>query len=111
MEIDKKTKEKINDLQLMEQKLQHFLMQKQTIQVQSMEIDNALTELKKGDGNVYKIVGNVMLESNRKDLTKELEEKKQVLDLRMKNLEKQEQKIKKQATELQQEIIKAMNKE
>jgi len=111
MEMDKKTKEKINDLQLMEQKLQNFLMQKQTIQVQLMEIDNALTELKKGDGNVYKIVGNVMLESNRKDLTKELEEKKQVLDLRMKNLEKQEQKIKKQATELQQEIIKAMNKE
>lgn len=108
--MDNKTKEKLGDLQLMEQKLQSSLMQKQTIQVQLMEMENALTELKKEGGNAYKIVGNVMLESDRKELTKELEEKKEVLSLRMKNLEKQEQKIKEQATKLQQEVIKAMNK-
>ena len=98
MEIDKKTKEKINDLQLMEQKLQSFLIQKQSFQVQLLEVENALTEIKSAKGSSYKIVGTIMVETKKEDLTKDLENKKEVLDLRIKTLEKQEEKIKKEAS-------------
>ncbi len=110
MELDKKTKEKINDLQMMEQKLQSFMMQKQTFQVQLLEVENALTELKSTKGTSYKIVGNIMVETKKEDLTKDLENKKEILDLRIKSLEKQEEKIKKEASELQQEIVKVLEK-
>ena len=47
MNIPKKTEEKIAQLQLTEQNLQNFLMQKQTFQSQLFEVDNELIELEK----------------------------------------------------------------
>lgn len=102
-------KEDLHKLQLMEQSLQQFLMQRQTFQAQLMEIDSALSELDKTD-KAYKIVGNIMVVSEKSELKKDLESKKEILNLRIKNLEKQEEKIKENASKLQAEIIKGMKK-
>lgn len=101
--------EDLHKLQLMEQSLQQFLIQKQNFQAQLMEIDSALSELEKTDA-AYKIVGNIMVSSNKDDLKKDLESKKEVLNLRIKNLEKQEEKIKENASKLQAEIMKNIKK-
>ncbi len=102
-------KENLHKLQLMEQSLQQFLLQKQTFQAQLMEIESALNELSKTD-KAYKIVGNIMVSSNKDELKKDLESKKEIISLRIKNLEKQEEKIKENASKLQEEIIKGMKK-
>lgn len=102
-------KEDIQQLQLMEQSLQQFLMQKQAFQSQLMEVESALNEIEKTD-QAYKIVGNIMVSSDKPTLKKDLESKKEVLSLRIKNLEKQEEKIKANASNLQSEIMKDMKK-
>ncbi len=108
MQINKETEEKIGQLQLMEQNLQNILMQKQAFQTQLFEIDNALKELEKTKDETYKIVGPIMVAANKKDIKDDLQSKKEILELRIKNLEKQERKIKDEATQLQSEVMKKL---
>lgn len=111
MEEDKKaTEEKIGQLQLMEQNLQNFIMQKQKFQTQLFEVDNALKELESSKDKAYKIVGTVMIATKREDLIKELKEKKSVLELRVKTIEKQEKSLKDKAAEMQTEIMSSLKK-
>ncbi|MBN1544796.1 prefoldin subunit beta [Candidatus Woesearchaeota archaeon] len=107
-EVKKDVQEKINKLSSMEQSLQSFLAQKQAFQAQLLEIDSALGELKK-TSKAYRIVGNVMVASDKAELTKELEQKKETMELRIKSLEKQESKMREKTSELQSEVMKEMS--
>jgi len=107
MKLDKETQEKIGELQIAEQNLQSFLMQKQNFQTQLVEVDSALSDLEKSKDS-FKIIGNIMVKAEKKELKKELEEKKTILELRIKNIEKQEDKIREKASKLQEEVMKEM---
>jgi len=107
MEVDKETEEKIQQLQLIEQNMQNFLLQKQQFQSQLSEMESALSELN-GKKTAYRIIGNIMVESKSEDLEKEIKEKKNIVELRMKNLEKQEEKIREKAKALQEEVLEKM---
>ena len=48
----------------------------------------------KAKDDAYKIVGQIMLKSNKEDLKKELDDRKKILELRLKTIEKQEEVIK-----------------
>ena len=106
MEVNKETENKIAQLQMLEQNIQNFLMQKQTFQTQLIEVDNALEEINKTTEKTYKIVGNIMISVDKEILKKELTEKKEVLDLRIKTIEKQENQLKEKASNLQSEVLK-----
>ncbi len=103
----KETQAKIHELQLIEQSMQNFLMQKQSFQSQLMEIESALSEIEKTE-NAYKIVGNIMVASSREDLKNDLQKKKDIAELRIKSVEKQEASIKQKATKMQEEVLKEM---
>ncbi|MBL7054896.1 prefoldin subunit beta [Candidatus Woesearchaeota archaeon] len=107
--MEKETEEKINQLQLFEQSMQNLLMQKQQFQLQIAETDSALKELETTDKS-YKIVGNIMVLTKKEDLKKDLKEKKEIVGLRVKSLEKQEMQIKEKSSTLQEEILKKMKK-
>lgn len=102
--MEKETEEKIGRMQLMEQNIQNFLMQKQQFQAQMIEITSALDELEPAE-TAYKIIGNVMVLSNKEKLKKDLEQKKEMMELRIKSIEKQETEIKDKAKKLQQEVL------
>ncbi len=104
MTISKETEEKIQQLQLFEQNLQNFIMQKQTMQMQVVELESALDELKKTD-TAYRIVGNIMVKANKEELIKDLESKKEVSALRIKTIEKQETLIRERAAKIQKEVL------
>lgn len=106
MDTNKDTESKIAQLQMLEQNIQGFLVQKQTFQTQLIEVDNALEELDKSKGKTYKIIGNVMISAEKEDLKKDLDNKKEVLNLRIKNIEKQENQLKEKASNLQSEVLK-----
>lgn len=110
MDITPETQEKITQLQLFEQNLHTFLTQKRNFQSQVLEIENALKELETSDDNVYKIVGTVMLKSTKDKLTTDLNERKGVLDLRLKSLEKQEKNVKEKAEKIQAEVMAEIEK-
>ena len=103
-EVSKETEQKIAQLQLMEQNLQSFLMQRQQFQSQLIEVESALKEIETAK-ETYKIIGNIMVNTSKEDLKKDLEEKKGILELRIKSLEKQETQIKEKASKTQAEVL------
>lgn len=107
--MDKETQEQVQQLQLLEQNLHNYLLQKQTLQAQLIEINNALSEIAKSK-KMYKIVGSIMVESTKDDLEKDLNEKKNITELRIKTLEKQESQLKEKAQKIQSEVIKNIKK-
>jgi prefoldin beta subunit len=111
MSIDSETERKIQEAQAVEQNLQNLLMQKQTIQVELGEIENALSELAKSSGEVYKIVGGLMIRSEKSSLLKELEEKKHLLELRISSIEKQEKIFGEKAENLRKELTNLVSKQ
>jgi len=102
------TSEKIQELQLLQQRLTVFATQKQQLQLHLTEIDNALSELGKAKQPAYKLVGEILVEKSIDEMKKELQEKTEEIDLRMKTLEKQESKNREKAQELQKSITEAL---
>ncbi|MBI2653489.1 prefoldin subunit beta [Candidatus Woesearchaeota archaeon] len=110
MEVSKETEQKISQLQMFEQSLQNFLGQKQQFQMQLVEVESALNELNAAQ-NAYKIVGNIMVEADKNELKADLQSKREMLELRIKTMEKQEVQVKEKAQKLQSEILKKIKKE
>ncbi len=108
MEKDKEeSQKKIANLQMMEQRLQSFLMQKQSFQGQFLELENALHESENSE-EVYKIVGQIVVKSDKKKLVEELKEKKELFDKKIKEIEKQEEKLREDIAPLQEEVMSSL---
>ncbi len=103
--IDEETAKKIQELQVLEQNMQNVLMQKQAFLLERGETDNALEELKNTKEDVYKIAGQIMIKTKKSDAESDLKRKKEILDLRIKSLEKQENFLKEQITKGRDEIL------
>jgi prefoldin beta subunit len=108
--VSKESENKLNQLQMLEQSMQNMLMQKQQFQLQHVEIESALKELEKVD-EAYKIVGNIMVLSKKTDLKEDLTSKKEIIGLRIKNIEKQEAQLRDKASKLQNEVMKEMGQD
>lgn len=104
--LNQETQEKIQKLQIFEQNLQNFLLQKQAFQFELSETENALEELKKTEEDVYKLIGQVMLKTSKSEIEKELSQKKDILTLRIKAIEKQESNFKEEIDKIREEVIK-----
>ena len=108
--LDEETQRKIQEMQMIEQGFQQLLMQKQAFSMESGETDRALEELKKASGEVFKIVANsIVIKSTKEDLEKELSHKKELIDLRLKNIDKQEKEFSDKLNNLREEIMKKIS--
>ena len=101
--------ESIKQLQMIEQGLQSILMQKQAFQAQLIEVESALSELDKAK-TAYKIVGNIMVAAEKESLKTDLSSKKEMVEVRIKTLEKQEEKMREQAAKIQSEVLEKFGK-
>jgi prefoldin beta subunit len=107
--MNKDVQNKINQLSMMEQNLQNFALQKQQFQAQLLEIESAEKEIKDSK-EAFKIIGSIMVASDKEKLQKELAEKREILNLRIESFEKQEAKIREKAEAMQKEVLEEMNK-
>jgi len=74
------------------QMLAGITAQKQQVSIQLEMINASLEELgKTKEKTVYKVVGNVLFPKDAKEMEKELSEKKESTELRLKTVEKQEE--------------------
>ncbi len=105
--VTKEAEEKIAQLQMYEQSLQNFLAQKQQFQMQVIELDSALKQLENSKDS-YKIVANLMISADKEELKKELSEKKERVELRLKTMEKQEGNIQEKAKKIREEVMESM---
>jgi len=109
MEENANIQEQINQIQIIQQNLQNSAVQRQQFQLQLSEIDSALVEIDKNP-KTYKIIGNIMVAMNVDDLKKELQEKQQMLNIRISTIEKQESRLREKAEEYQKEVLKGIEK-
>lgn len=100
---------KIQELNFLEQNFQSLLMQKQAFQMELSETESAIEEIESSGEEIYKIIGQIMIKSDRKKIKDELENKKRLFNLRIKSIEKQENNLTKKIESLRQEILEKEN--
>lgn len=104
-------KEQLARLQQLQQNLQAIMMQKQQVELEISETERALEELKKtaSDDAVYKLAGPLLIKSDKDNLLKELEEKKELSSTRTVVLGKQESRVKENLKEVENKINQMMH--
>jgi len=101
---------KIQEMQFLEQNLQNLLFQKQAFQMELSETQAALKELEKSGDEVFKIIGQLMIKTDKPKIKDELFNKEKVLALRTKTIEKQENSLTKELEKLREELIESKKK-
>ena len=90
-------------LQQLQQTLQTVLTQKQQLELELTEVEQALGELEKltDEAVVYKSIGSLLVKSERTKVTTDLNERKDLLKTRIDVLGKQEERLRSQVKDLQ----------
>ena len=109
-QLPPQVQERLQRLQNLQNTLQQLMMQRQRIEMEQVESDKALETLKgvTGDPKVYRSVGAVLVEKPKDDVVKELEERKEFLDMRLKVIVKQEEKTREKMTGIQETLQKEL---
>lgn len=102
------TTSKVNQLQLLQQNLQNILLQKQQVESSLIELNSASAELQQTD-KAYRIVGKIMIASPKEALLVEINQKKEIAELRLKNVIQQEENIKNNLELLQKEAVRELH--
>lgn len=93
-------------LQQLQQTLQGVLNQKQQLELQLTEVEQAVTELEKLNETavIYKSIGALLVKSEKDKVTTELTERKELLTMRVDVLAKQEERLRTQVKDLQDKL-------
>ena len=97
----------IQEIQFLEQGLQNILFQKQAFQMELSETKDALKELESSKDEVFKVVGQIMVKSEKSKMKEELLSKIKIFELRVKELEKQESSITNRIEKIRDDNLKA----
>jgi len=103
-----KTQQRLLLLQQLYQQLQNLMARKQQLQLELMEVENALKALEKvgDDTPVYKSIGSLLIRSEKAELVQELEDKKTFLNLRIEQVEREEERAREQIEDLRTKLRK-----
>ena len=110
MELPQNVQHQLAQFQQVQQQAQAISMQKQSVDLQLKETKKAVEELNKveEDTDVYKTAGTLLIKVKKDEMTKELEEKIETLELREKTVKRQEDRIMKRLQDMQNSIQEAM---
>jgi len=107
--ISPQLQNQISQFQQVQQQLQSVTTQKLQMDMQKKEMERTKEELSRSTGDVYKNVGSLMIKANDKEaITKELNESIELLEVRIKALDRQEKGLREKFQTLQETINKAM---
>ncbi len=95
--------ERLLRLQQLQQTLQTVLVQKQQLELELTEVEQALGELERLDDTtvIYKSIGSLLVRSEKAKVTTDLTERKELLNMRVGVLGKQEERLRSQLKDLQ----------
>ncbi|MEM1597756.1 MAG: prefoldin subunit beta [Pyrobaculum sp.] len=95
-----------------QQQLQSVLLRKQQYEAELREVEKAITEIEKlpQDAKIYKSVGNFLIQQSRDAALQELKDRKELLELHVKTLTRQESMLREQLEKLRDEINKELAK-
>jgi len=92
--------------QQLQTQLNQVLSEKSIIEQELREINRALDILKNvpDDADIYRSAGHLLVKINKSDAEKELTERKEILELRLKTLGRQESLLRQQLAEIQSKL-------
>jgi prefoldin beta subunit len=95
--------ERLLRLQQLQQTLQSVLAQKQQVEIEITEIEQATSELQKltDEAVIYKATGSLLIKAEKNKIATELTERKELLSTRTTVIAKQEERIRSQIKDLQ----------
>lgn len=104
--IPPQVQEQLARFQQLQQTLQVVITQKQQVELELSDTERALKELEKliDETVIYKSIGALLVKSNRQNVIKELNERKELLNTRVTVLAKQEERARSKLKELQQSL-------
>lgn len=97
-------------MNILEQNLQNILYQKQAFELELDETNSSLNELEKSDDEVFKIIGQLMIKTEKSRIKSELLEKQKILDMRIKSFEKQETYLREKLDKIREELSDSLKK-
>jgi len=109
-EIPPQVQHQLAQLQQVQQQAQALATQKAQVTSALNETEMALEELSKleDDAVIYKNVGQLLIKGERDSVATELTEKKETMELRVRTLEKQGERIQKRFQQLQEQLRSAI---
>lgn len=108
-EISPQLQNQILQYQQVQQQLQAVSAQKVQIESQVKEIDRSLEAINQTDDKtpIYRMVGGLLIQAkDRPSLVKDIQEKKETMEIRLRALEKQEKHLKDRFMELHEQLSK-----
>jgi prefoldin beta subunit len=103
--MEKETEQLLSQAQLYQQQIQTLITQKTALSMELNEIKKALEEIEKTkEKSVLKVSGPILIKVDTKDMKKDLGEKENMINLRLKTIEKQEVKVKEKIEELRSKL-------
>jgi len=90
--------------------LQSVLLRKQQYEAELREVDKAISEIEKlpQDAKIFKSVGNFLIQQSKDVALQELRDRKELLELHVKTLAKQESLLREQLEKLKEELNKEL---
>jgi prefoldin beta subunit len=109
-ELPQQLRHQIAQFQQAQQQAQSLTVQKQQFELALHETERAVEELDKLEpsATVYKSVGGILIKAGRDDVKKELTERKETLDLRVKTVERQEGRVIERLREMRDKLQEAL---
>lgn len=106
MELPPQVQNMVAQLQTVQQQLQMVLSQKIQLENSLKEIEDAIKEVEKAndDTPIFKSVGTVLVKTVKEEILKELNERKETIEVRIRALSRQEDKLKERLQELQDKV-------
>jgi len=110
-EISPQLQNQILQFQQIQQQLQAVTAQKMQIEAQVKEMDLGIEAIRGTDKDtpIYRMVGGLLIQTkDHEALLKEIEEKKETMEIRLRALEKQEKHLRDRYSELHEQISKVL---
>jgi prefoldin beta subunit len=108
MASDEELEREIVEYQKMEKQLEAVLSQRYQLETQLEELKNALKLLEKTDEDVYKSSGTILVKVSKEEAKKDINDKIELIEVRLKTLRDQEEglknKLERLTRKLQEEI-------
>jgi len=104
VEISKQAQDLLMKVQSENQQLQAIMAQKQSVELQEVEINDAIKEIE-GKDEIYKEVAGLLVKAEKKKIKEELEESLEFIKIKKKQFNEQETLLKKGLEEDQRKLM------
>ncbi|NYZ76859.1 prefoldin subunit [Candidatus Micrarchaeota archaeon] len=100
----------LGEYENLEKQLEMLLLQRNQLKLQLGETKNAQEELRHATGEIYKSAGSLVLKTTKENAEKELKERKELIEIKLNAIQKEEEKMRIVLKELQESLQEQMKK-